>query len=344
MRNPQRPYDEHTAFEIGSVTKTMTAALLAEFIARGEVALDDPIAKLLPPGTSVPSFNGRQITIGNIVTHTSGLPSFPWRMTDINNPYARMTEADLLGTLAATQLTRAPGSQWEYSNFAMMVLSYALAKRSGTDYETLLRERLLAPLGMNETFIAKRPPQVRLAQGHLANALPASPWDFPVDMAGVGGVRATLPDMVRYLEGELGTGESAITPALARTQEQVASVGGHTMGMNWMLSVVNGRTVVAHDGGTGGYSSFVAFDRAAKRAVVLLSDTALTSVGGLRYARAALARPVGARRHAPHRRDRDAKLIDALVGGYRLQGGLGMQLRHKGNALTSKPTASPNSQ
>ena len=55
----------------------MTAALLAEFIARGEVTLDDPIAKLLPPGTSVPSFNGHEITIGHIVTHTSGLPAVP---------------------------------------------------------------------------------------------------------------------------------------------------------------------------------------------------------------------------------------------------------------------------
>ena len=240
----QRPYDEHTAFEIGSITKTMTAALLAEFIARGEVTLEDPLAKLLPPGTSVPSFNGRQITIGEIVTHTSGLPAIPsqYRMTDMNNPYAGVTERDLLGALAATQLTRAPGSQWEYSNFAMMVLSYALAKRSGKDYETLLRERLLAPLGMNETYVAKRPPQVRLAQGHLANALPAVPWDFPADMAGVGGVRATLPDMVRYLEGALGTRESAITPALARTQQQVASVGGHRMGINWNLYTVNGRT------------------------------------------------------------------------------------------------------
>src|SRR5262245_50611281 len=73
----QRPYDEHTAFEIGSVTKTMTAGLLAEFIARGEVALNDPVAKLLPAGTSVASFNGRQITIGEIITHTSGLPSIP---------------------------------------------------------------------------------------------------------------------------------------------------------------------------------------------------------------------------------------------------------------------------
>jgi serine-type D-Ala-D-Ala carboxypeptidase/endopeptidase len=218
----RRPNDEHTAFEIGSVTKTMTAALLAEFIARGEVTLNDPIAMLLPLGTSVPSFNGRQITIGEIVTHTSGLPAIPaqYRMTDMNNPYAGVSGPDLLGALAATQLTRAPGSLWEYSNFAMMVLSYALAKRSGKDYETLLRERLLAPLGMNDSYIAKRPPQVRLAQGHQANAAPAMPWDFPVDMAGVGGVRATLPDMVRYLEGELGTRQSAITPALARTQQQ----------------------------------------------------------------------------------------------------------------------------
>jgi D-alanyl-D-alanine-carboxypeptidase/D-alanyl-D-alanine-endopeptidase len=179
----RRPYDELTAFEIGSVTKTMTAALLAEFIARGEATLDDPIAKLLPPGTSVPSFRGREITIGDIVTHTSGLPSIPpqLHLTDMNNPYAAVTEPALLGALAATRLTRAPGSQWEYSNFAMMVLSYALAKRNGKDYETLLRERLLAPLAMNDTYIARRLPHVRLAQGHFSNAKPAVPWDFPVE-------------------------------------------------------------------------------------------------------------------------------------------------------------------
>jgi D-alanyl-D-alanine-carboxypeptidase/D-alanyl-D-alanine-endopeptidase len=342
-----RPYDEHTAFEIGSVTKTMTAALLAEFIARGEVALDDPIAKLLPPGTRVPSFNGRQITIGDITTHTSGLPAIPsqYRVTDINNPYASVTERDLLGALAATQLTRAPGAQWEYSNFAMMVLSYALAKRSDKDYETLLRERLLAPLGMDETYVARRPPQVRLAQGHFSNTMPTVPWDFPADMAGVGGVRATLPDMVRYLEGQLGTRESAITSALAQTQQQVASVGGHTMGMNWEIlstaNIANGHTIIMHGGGTGGNSSFVTFDRAARRAAVLLSDTALTDLGGLTTIGLHLidpAVPVGVPRtvaNAP------ARLIEGLVGGYRLQSGLGMQLRHKGSALTIQADGQP---
>jgi len=341
--NSQRPYDEHTAFEIGSVTKTMTAALLAEFIARGEVALSDPIAKLLPPGTPVPSFNGREITIADIVTHTSGLPavSATYRPRDVDNPYAGATERDLLDALAATRLTRAPGSKWEYSNFATIVLSYALAKRSGKDYEALLRERLLVPLGMNETYVARRPSQVRLAQGHLPNAMPAVPWDFHPDMAGVGGVRATLPDMLRYLEGQLGTRDSAITPALEQTQKQVASVDGHRMGMNWILSTRNGHTLISHEGGTGGYSSFAGFDRAAKRAVVLLSDTALTASGGLGSLGSHLLDPsilVG----APHVvATADAKLIDALVGKYRLRGGLGIELRHTVSHLAIQADGQP---
>jgi len=342
--NAQRPYDEHTAFEIGSITKTMTAALLAEFIARGEVTLSDPIAKLLPPGTLVPSFDGREITIGEIVTHTSGLPPLPpnFRPVDRNNPYADMTESGLLEGLAATKLTRAPGSKWEYSNFAMMVLSYALSKRSGRDYESLLRERLLVPLGMTETYVARRPTNVHLAQGHLPNGSRTVPWDFHPDMAGVGGVRATLPDMLRYLEGQLGTRDSAITPALVKTQEQVADVGGIRMGMNWVLSTRQGRTIVAHKGGTGGYSSYVGVDRAAKRAVVLLSDTTLLVIDGLETLGLHLldpSAPVGFPRVVAAA---DARLLDALVGKYRLPLiGLGIELRRKDSGLTIQADGQP---
>jgi CubicO group peptidase (beta-lactamase class C family) len=324
----ERSLDERTAFEIGSITKTMTAALLAEIIGRGEIAIDDPLAKLLPPGTNVPSFNGTPITVGNIVTHTSGLPPFPWwRTTDMNNPYADVTERDLLRALAATQLTRAPGSQWEYSNFALMVLSYALAKRSGRDFETLLRERLLSPLGMDDTFIVTRPSAVRVAEGHFSNSRPTGPWDVRIDLAGACGVRATLPDMVRYLEGQLGMRDSSITPVLAQTQEQIAG--------DWeILSTENGRTFVMRSGGTGGFSSFLAFDRAAKRGVVLLSDTALADVGGLRRLAMHLldpSLPAGTPRNTA---TAEIKLIDALVGRYRLPIGLSMELRRQGKKLT----------
>lgn len=341
--NSQRPYDEHTAFEIGSVSKTMTAALLAEFVARGEMALGDPLAKLLPPGTPLPSFNGREITIGDIVTHTSGLPVLPagYRPPDPTNPYAAATERDLLTALSNTRLTREPGKKWEYSNFAVIVLSYALARRSGMDYEALLRERLLVPLGMNETYVARRPTGVRLAQGHLPGGIGVAPWDFHPDMAGVGGVRATLSDMLRYLEGQLGTRQSSITSALAKTQEEVISIDGHRMGMIWNLSNRNGRTRIFHEGGTGGYSSFAGFDRAAKRAVVVLSDTALTANGGLASLGFHLldpSIPVGGPRVAV---PADARLIDALVGKYRFQSGLGVELRRQGSSLTIQADGQP---
>jgi CubicO group peptidase (beta-lactamase class C family) len=331
----QRPYDDHTAFEIGSIGKTMTAALLAEFIARGEVTLADPLAKLLPPGTSVPSFNDRQITLGDVVTHSSGLPSLPpqWDLSDIDNPYARLTEADVLGALAATQLTRRPGSKFEYSNFAMIVLSDAIAKRSGTDYETLLRAHLLVPLGMTETYIATPPPGVHPAQGHASNARPAGPWDFPVNLAGVGGVRATLPDMVRYLEGELGTRESTITPALALTQQQVTRVSGRIMAMNWFLLRAGGHTIAMHEGDTGGFTSFIAFDRAAQRGVVLLSDTSMSAFGALTLLGRHVLDPSVAARPPITAAVADPKLIDALVGHYRLENGLVLELRRKGAAL-----------
>src|SRR5258708_1226828 len=117
------------------------------------------------------------------------------------------------------------------------------------------------------------------------------------------------------------------------------------MGMNWEIlstaKIANGHTIIMHGGGTGGYSSFVAFDRAAKRAVVLLSDAALTNLGGLVTLGLHLldpSVPAGAPRIVA---TADAKLIDALVGRYRLQGGLGMELRHKANALTIQADGQP---
>jgi serine-type D-Ala-D-Ala carboxypeptidase/endopeptidase len=335
-----RPFDAHTAFEIGSISKTMTTTLLAEFIERGEIALDDPLEKLLPPGTTVPSFNGSQITVGHVVTHTSGLPSYPWRGGGAD-PYAKLSERDLLDTLSAFVLKRAPGSQQEYSNFAFMVLSYALAKRSGKDFETLLRERLLLPLGMNDTYVSSRPPHVRVAPGHQSNGRGNGPWNFHSDMAGVGGVRATLPDMVRYLEGQLGTRESPIAPAITRTHEQAAIAGNRMMGMGWFVLKTRDQTILWHAGGTGGYSSIAAFDRAAKRAVILLSDTALTDIGVLpQLSRHLLdpSEPAGMPRTVAVPSPR---LLDGLVGRYRLSFGLGADLRRKGDVLFIQADGQP---
>jgi len=322
-----------SAFEIGSVSKTMTSALLADLIAQGKASLDDPLAEYLPEDTQVPQFEGKPILLRHVVTHTSGLPALPSRMQAASpaDPYATLDESALLGSLADVTLGRAPGGQFEYSNFASMLLSYAVARRAGKDMETLLDERLFTPLGMQGAYVGKAPNGVRPALGHTPNNQPTPAWTFQSNLAGVGGVRATLDDMVRYVQGHLGDIEAQITPALQLSQQQVS--GQPPMAMNWMLPKVGGHTVHLHEGGTGGFSSFVAFDIDRKRGVVILSDTTWNSIGslgslGMHLVDASM--PLGKPRTVA---TPDTAMLDALVGGYVLGNGMKMTLSRKGDAL-----------
>lgn len=322
-----------SAFEIGSVSKTMTSVLLADLIGQGKAALDDRLADYLPPGTRVPEFEGKPILLRHVVTHTSGLPALPSRLgaADMNDPYANLTEQALLDSLADVTLHAAPGSAFEYSNFASMLLSCAVARRAGEDFETLLRQRLFAPLGMDGAYIDRRPEGVRAAAGHAPNGKPVPAWRFATNLAGVGGVRATLDDMVAYVQGNLGVIDGAITPALEMAQRKVGEQP--PMAMNWMLGSVAGRSVHMHEGGTGGFSAFVAVDRQAQRGVVILSDTTWNSIGslgslGLHLVDASF--PLGKpRRIAPP----PPALLEALAGEYQLQGAMAMTLRHRDGKL-----------
>jgi CubicO group peptidase (beta-lactamase class C family) len=323
----------NSAFEIGSVSKTMTAALLADLIERGKGSLDDPLSAWLPEGTKVPDHQGKPILLRHVVTHTSGLPSLPSKMHshDMSDPYAMLDEAALLASLGDVKLSAAPGTKFEYSNFASMVLSYAVARRAGTDMETLLKQRLFAPLGMRSAYVNAAPEGVRAAVGHTADTRSASAWHFQTNLAGVGGVRATLDDMVRYVQGQLGTMATSMSPALQRSQQKVSDTP--PMAMNWGLLPVGDRTVHLHEGGTGGFSSFVSFDKARQRGVVVLSDTSWNSIGnlgslGLHLVDSSF--PLG----TPRREVKpDGALLDALVGEYALAGGLKMTLRRNGDAL-----------
>lgn len=276
------------AFEIGSVSKTMTAALLSDLIAQGKIAMNDPIAQYLPAGTAVPTFAEAPIRIAHLVTHTSGLPPLPSRLapTDPENPYAQLDAAALLASLADVTLPHAPGAAWAYSNFGGMLLSYIVAHVAGSDFEAAARARLFAPLAMDRAFVAHPPTGVVALPGHRSTGETTRPWTFAPELAGVGGVRATLDDMIRYARAHLGRGDAHAVDVLARTHAAVdlgmpRRPGDPEMGMGWLRLPLDGRTVLAHDGGTGGFSSFVAIDPDADRAIVLLADTALSNVGGL---------------------------------------------------------------
>jgi len=268
-----------SAFEIGSITKTMTAFLVADLIDQGKWSLDDPIAKHLPAATRVPRQGERQILVRDLVTHSSGLPALPSRLrpADPANPYADLSEQDLLASLAETPLTRPIGSQAEYSNFAMMVLSLAVARAYGTEFEAALKSRLFEPAQMHGAFISKPPAGVKVATGHTSWGSSTAAWTISPNLAGVGMVKATLDDMVKYVQAELAAGDSPLSNRMRMTQQPIA----HGQGMNWSRASVKGHELLLHEGGTGGFSSLVALEPARQRAVVILADTALTDLGGL---------------------------------------------------------------
>src|SRR5687768_14330253 len=136
------PLDADSVFEIGSITKVFTAILLADMADRGEVKLDDPVARHLRAGVKVPERNGKAITLIHLSEQTSGLPRMPDNMKPANplNPYADYTAEQLFEFLGRYQLTRDIGAEFEYSNLGVGLLGQALAMRAGKSYEALVKE------------------------------------------------------------------------------------------------------------------------------------------------------------------------------------------------------------
>src|SRR5688572_2296852 len=140
VQDPRR-VDGDTVFELGSISKVFTALLLAISVERGEVALDDPLQKHLPVGTTVPSREGRPITLRDLATHTSGLPRVPKNLVpaDPEDPYANYSLEMLYAYLASAELESKPGSAYAYSNLGMALLARALIVRTNQTYAELVR-------------------------------------------------------------------------------------------------------------------------------------------------------------------------------------------------------------
>lgn len=284
VRDGGPPPDAATLFEIGSITKALTGTLLAQQQLKGEVDIEAPLKALIPEDVSPPKFQGKDILLRHLACHTSGLPRLPDNLSGPDDdPYAGYTERDLLDFLSRHRLRRAPGDSYEYSNYGTALLGLAMSRRAGQDYETLLRERLLAPLKMNDTAITLSTEQRgRLAQGHaitlelglLRKSAPVPPWDLAA-MAPAGGAKSTLPDMVRFLQAAMGSHED-LREAFRMSQQPLHEAGPNlNVGLCWHIleDPGKGRHIVWHNGGTGGYSSFLGFDPERGDGVVILANT-----------------------------------------------------------------------
>jgi serine-type D-Ala-D-Ala carboxypeptidase/endopeptidase len=269
------PPNGRTLYEIGSVTKTFTATLLADAIVRGEATLDTPIAELLPADVRVPtSSDGEVITLRHLTTHRSGLPRMPDNIdpADLTNPYADYTPQKLYECLTTSKLHRRPGQEYEYSNLGVGLLGHALAHKASMSYEQLLIARICKPLGMKDTKITlSDEDRARLAPGRDFAGVEMPNWDFDA-LAGCGAIRSDVDDMLKYVAANLGLVDSPLRPAMQMTHARLADVDDRNdIAMGWHI----GKRTEArwHGGQTAGYHSFVAFVPEKKVGVVVLCNT-----------------------------------------------------------------------
>lgn len=311
-----------SVFEIGSISKTFTATLLAVMVERGEVHLSDHVASLLPKRVSMPSHRGRQITLEDLATQTSGLPRQPTNQhpEDPANPYADYTVAQLYEFLDHYKLTRPPGARFEYSNVGVGLLGHALALSAGKPYEDLLRERVLLPLGMTSTAVTLTADMAsRFAAGHDASGSVVKHWDVAT-LAGAGGLRSSITDMLRYASANLG-GDGPLRRAMAFARAPRRTVGPVTrIGLNWFIDRNGRREIVDHNGATAGFRSFIGLDEAHHTAIVLLSNEGREAVDDIGFHMLDETVPL-AQAPTPHKAIAlNSHVLDGYVGVYDLPG------------------------
>lgn len=274
-----------SGFEMGSITKTFTGALLAEMVRTGEVRYEDPVSRYLPASVRVPSRNGREITLLDLATHYSGLPGIPDNIQyrDPSNPYADYTVAQMYAFLSRYQLRTDPGSTYQYSNLGFGLLGHALSRAANAPFEQLVRERILRPLGMVRTTVELRGELAdHMVKGHNKQGLVVPYWDLPT-LAGAGAFRSNLDDMMRYLAANLrppSTDLERTLRAAQRTQRMVSDsmfirLGQEAIGLGWQIRSVGNARIVWKDGGTAGFQTFIGFDPERGVGAVVLSNTAI---------------------------------------------------------------------
>jgi len=271
--------DENSLYEIGSITKTFTAALLAYYAGEGKIKLTDPITQYLPD--SVASNKELQgITFQMLSNHTSGLPRLPDNFqnhsSDPYDPYKDYDKQNLFSYLKNCKLNSRPGNTYAYSNLAVGILGTILEQVSGKSFEQMVEEIICTPLGMHSTaqYLNTELKQ-RFVTIYNEDGKATSAWSFNA-LAACGALRSTLNDMLIYAKANMVKADTKLSKAFELTHHITFNKDAR-LGLGWHIIVVNGVEYYFHNGGTYGCSSFLAFNQEKNIAIVVLSNSAAST-------------------------------------------------------------------
>ena len=283
-RGNQHLPNEHTFFEIGSLTKTFTSILLADAVNTGKVTLDDPLNKYLPDSIPLLQYGGIPVTLKTLANHSSGIPRMPanFHSSDNGNPYKDYERKDLFSFYKGFTPVRKPGEKYEYSNLAVGTLGVILEDVNHSSYEKLLTNTICKPLHMLETKVQLLATDtLRFAKGYKEDGSFSSQWDFKA-LGAAGCIRSTSADLIKFAKANLGDAPPALNKDIRLTHLVTFTEIKTKVGLAWHIIQPGTDEVFFHNGQTGGYHSYFAVNPEKKFAVVILSNCTMGTedIGG----------------------------------------------------------------
>ncbi len=272
------PVTNDTVFEIGSVSKQMTAAAIMLLVEDGKVALDEKISAYLPDTPE----SWRDVTVRHLLTHSSGIKSYS--SLDGFALLRRLKVADFIQQLSPHPLEFTPGERSSYSNSGFNLLAFIIESRSGKPYMEFMRERIFRPLGMTKT--GDRDPEYIIANrasGYewRGTRYAGRNWDL-TDLMGAGSIVSTIGDMVKWNTG-LSSDTFLKPTSKAELWKQFTFNDGKqsTYGFGWRISEIRTHKLTGHTGQTAGFTAANYRYPDHGLAVIVLTNTGETGNGGI---------------------------------------------------------------
>jgi CubicO group peptidase (beta-lactamase class C family) len=279
--DPNPPVTTETLFHMASITKPFVATAIMQLVEQGKVSLDDPVIKHLPYfRLKDPRY--KEITIRQMVTHTSGMP-------DVTNYYWDKPEYDdgalerYVRSLDDKTLRSAPGKEFRYSNMAFEVLGDLVAKLSGKSFEDYVEANILKPVGMkSSTLLYQKADPARLATGYTVRegaVVPVAHYPYNRAHTPSSNLHSNVEDMARWIRVNLNRGDLDGCRILKNSTYDVlwkpaAPLPGRNwhVGISWFLAESNGEEIVMHNGGDDGFATHLAFAPRLKAGVFMMAN------------------------------------------------------------------------